>query len=75
MSTSNNLISGLFLKVWHHYGLIIRLMEKIIEIAKAEKCTRFRLQVLHWNEPAIKLYEKSGFTVDKTWYNCDIHDL
>jgi diamine N-acetyltransferase len=56
-------------------GLGTRLMDKMFEVAKAEKCKRFRLQVLNWNESAIKLYEKSGFTVDKTWYNCDIEDL
>ena len=56
-------------------GLGTRLMDKMFEVAKAEKCKRFRLQVLNWNEPAINLYEKSGFNVDKTWYNCDIEDL
>lgn len=56
-------------------GLGTRLMDKMFEVAKAEKCKRFRLQVLNWNESAIKLYEKSGFTVDKTWYNCDIEDF
>ncbi|WP_319229514.1 GNAT family N-acetyltransferase [Draconibacterium orientale] len=56
-------------------GLGTSLMDKMFEVAKAEKCKRFRLQVLNWNESAIKLYEKSGFTVDKTWYNCDFEDL
>lgn len=56
-------------------GLGTRLMDKMFEVAKTEKCKRFRLQVLNWNHPAIKLYEKSGFNVDKTWYNCDFEDL
>lgn len=52
-----------------------QLMEKVMETARHENCKRFRLQVLHWNEPAIGFYEKHGFTVDKEWYNCDIHNL
>lgn len=52
-----------------------RLMEKMLEVAREQNCKRFRLQVLHWNEPAIGFYEKNGFTVDREWYNCDIHDL
>lgn len=67
-------LEDLYVKeAWRGNGLGTRLMNKMVEIAKTENCKRFRLQVLHWNEPAIKLYEKSGFTVDKTWYNCDIN--
>ena len=69
-------LDDLYVKeAWRGNGLGTRLMDKMFEIAKAEKCNRFRLQVLNWNESAIKLYEKSGFTVDKTWYNCDFEDL
>ena len=69
-------LDDLFVKeAWRGNGLGTRLMDKMFEVAKDEKCKRFRLQVLNWNHPAIKLYEKSGFTVDKTWYNCDIEDL
>nr|WP_320023207.1 GNAT family N-acetyltransferase [uncultured Draconibacterium sp.] len=69
-------LDDLYVKeAWRGNGLGTRLMDKMFEVAKAEKCNRFRLQVLNWNESAIKLYEKSGFTVDKTWYNCDFEDL
>ena len=69
-------LDDLYVKeAWRGNGLGSRLMDKMFEVAKAEKCNRFRLQVLNWNESAIKLYEKSGFTVDKTWYNCDFEDL
>ena len=49
-----------------------RLMAKMKEVARQENCKRLRLQVLHWNSNAIEFYEKSGFYVDKDWYNCDI---
>ena len=52
-------------------GIGTMLLDKMIETAKTENCKRLRLQVLHWNQPAIDLYEKSGFKVDKEWYNCD----
>jgi len=51
------------------------LMQKMMEVAKAENCKRLRLQVLHWNDPAIEFYEKNGFTVDREWYNCDFTDM
>jgi diamine N-acetyltransferase len=56
-------------------GIGTTLMEKVFEVAKEEKCKRLRLQVLHWNSPAIELYKKNGFTVDKEWYNCDFNNL
>jgi len=51
------------------------LMQKMMDVAKEEKCKRLRLQVLHWNDKAIEFYKKSGFIVDKEWYNCDIVDI
>ncbi len=69
-------LEDLYVKeAWRGNGIGTKLMDKMFEIAKEEKCKRMRLQVLHWNQPAIDLYEKNGFTVDKTWYNCDVHNL
>lgn len=56
-------------------GIGTLLLDKIIKTAKTENCKRLRLQVLHWNQPAIDLYQKSGFKVDKEWYNCDFSEL
>lgn len=47
------------------------LLNKIFEVARKERCKRVRWQVLHWNAPALKLYEKSGATIDDEWCNCD----
>lgn len=67
-------LEDLYIKeAWRGNGLGQRFMDKLLEIAKIEKCKRFRLQVLNWNENAIDFYEKNGFTVDKEWYNCDIN--
>jgi GNAT superfamily N-acetyltransferase len=37
-----------------------------------DKCTGMMWQVLDWNEPAIKFYEKYGTTFDPEWLNCHL---
>lgn len=49
-----------------------RLLEKVKEYAKSEKCKRLRWQVLDWNTEAIEFYEKYGATLDGEWINCDM---
>ncbi|MBK8883909.1 MAG: GNAT family N-acetyltransferase [Bacteroidales bacterium] len=46
------------------------LLRKVFEIASSEACKRVRWQVLNWNEPAIKMYTKSGAEIDDEWMNC-----
>jgi GNAT superfamily N-acetyltransferase len=41
----------------------------LIQHAKKTNCQRITWQVLEWNEPAIKFYEKLGATIDKEWWN------
>lgn len=45
------------------------LFTKVVDTAKERKVKRLDWQVLNWNEPAIKFYEKIGATIDKEWYN------
>ena len=52
-----------------------KLMEKMMEVAREEKCHRLRLQVFNWNSSAIEVYKKSGFNIDEDWHNCDFIDL
>jgi GNAT superfamily N-acetyltransferase len=47
------------------------LLAKVFEAALAENCKRVRWQVLRWNEPAIRFYEKAGALIDGEWLNCD----
>ena len=46
------------------------LLRKVFEVANEENCKRVRWQVLKWNTPAIKMYEKSGAEIDGEWFNC-----
>lgn len=50
-------------------GLGKSLLTETIAMAKASNCTGLMWQVLDWNEPAIKFYEKFGVRFDKGWYN------
>jgi len=43
------------------------------EDCKRQKCILLKWQVLDWNEPAIKFYEKHGATIEKEWWNGKIY--
>jgi GNAT superfamily N-acetyltransferase len=45
------------------------LFGKIIEVAQEENCQRVSWQVLEWNTPAIKFYEKFKAGFDPEWWN------
>ncbi len=45
------------------------LWNKYIDIAKEKDCALVKWQVLDWNEPAVKFYEKNGATIEKEWWN------
>lgn len=50
-----------------------KLLTKILEVAKEENCKRMRWQVLNWNTPAIKMYQKFGAEIQEEWHNCDVN--
>ncbi len=45
------------------------LFDAFIEEAKRQEARLVKWQVLHWNEPAIKFYEKNKALIEKEWYN------
>lgn len=53
-------------------GLGTKLINKVIEKAKSEKCNKLRWQVSEWNQPAIDFYKNLGATVDGVESNCDL---
>jgi GNAT superfamily N-acetyltransferase len=43
---------------------------KVLEKHALENgCSRLQLQVLDWNEPAVRFYEKMNMSIDKEWWN------
>lgn len=50
-------------------GLGQMLWDAIIAEAKATHCVMMKWQVLDWNEPAVKFYEKNKAIIEKNWWN------
>ena len=48
------------------------LFDEFLEISKKENAVMVKWQVLDWNEPAIKFYEKNEAIFDKGWWNVKI---
>lgn len=53
-------------------GTGMKLLNKLIELAKDSGCHRLRWQVSAWNQPAITLYENLGANIDTIEKNCDL---
>jgi len=55
-------------------GVGTMLFEKVVKIARDEKCTQMMWQVLDWNGKAIKFYERYNATFDGQWLNCSLNE-
>ncbi len=53
-------------------GVGQELLDSFISRAKDLKCTMVKWQVLDWNTPAVKFYEKQGAVIEKDWWNVKI---
>jgi diamine N-acetyltransferase len=51
-----------------------RLLMKVFEVARKEKCKRIRWQVLKWNKTAIEFYKRYGAEIHHEWLNCDFDE-
>lgn len=56
-------------EAYRNFGIGKQLFDEVIKTAKNDKCQRISWQVLEWNEPAIKFYEKYNAGFDKEWWN------
>ncbi len=56
-------------EAYRRHGVGKMLFDELVDQAKKMGAKRLDWQVLDWNEPAIKFYEKIGATIDKDWYN------
>lgn len=45
------------------------LFDSFLQIAKEKGCSLVKWQVLDWNEPALKFYEKNNAIIEKEWWN------
>jgi ribosomal protein S18 acetylase RimI-like enzyme len=54
---------------WRGKGIGSLLMDELIKVANEQQFPGITWQVLHWNEPAIKFYEKYQPKFDNEWVN------
>ena len=48
------------------------LFDGFMDRAQALDCRIVKWQVLDWNDPAVRFYEKNQAIIEKTWWNCKI---
>ncbi len=54
------------------HGIGKQLFDEVVKAAKDLNVRRLEWQVLEWNEPAIKFYEKVNSHFDSEWINCKL---
>jgi GNAT superfamily N-acetyltransferase len=54
---------------FRRHGLGQKLFDAFIMRAKELNCTLVKWQVLDWNIPALKFYEKNHAVIEKEWWN------
>jgi GNAT superfamily N-acetyltransferase len=55
---------------WRGRGIGKRLLVHLAELAVERGCGRMEWNVLDWNEPAIRFYERMGARIMKEWKLC-----
>lgn len=54
---------------FRRFGIGQLLWDAFLEVAKEKGCRLTKWQVLDWNKPALKFYEKNNATIEKEWWN------
>ena len=53
-------------------GIGKMLLDRLVAYGKEKGVNQMRWQVLDWNTPAIKLYEKVGASIEDEWLDCKL---
>ncbi len=59
---------------FRNFGIGKKLFDEVVNVAKQMNAPRMEWQVLEWNEPAIKFYEKVNSQFDSEWLNCKLSE-
>ena len=54
---------------YRQYGVGQLLFDQFLAISAEKGCVMTKWQVLDWNTPAVKFYEKNKATIEKEWWN------
>jgi GNAT superfamily N-acetyltransferase len=57
---------------YRQYGVGQLLFDRFLAISAEKGCVMTKWQVLDWNTPAVKFYEKNNATIEKEWWNAKI---
>lgn len=57
---------------YRRYGVGQLLFDRLMLVAQERDCRLVKWQVLDWNEPAIKFYEKNEATIERNWWTCKV---
>jgi GNAT superfamily N-acetyltransferase len=53
---------------YRRYGIGQMLFDQFLTEAQTQGCRLVKWQVLDWNTPAVKFYEKNGAIIEKEWW-------
>lgn len=56
-------------EAYRQFGVGQLLFDAFLHEAREKKCRLVKWQVLDWNTPAIKFYEKNNAIIETEWYN------
>ena len=54
-------------------GIGLRLINRVIEFGKSNRCHKLRWQVSNWNQHAIGFYKSLGAVINPVEQNCDLN--
>ncbi|MCE9540446.1 MAG: GNAT family N-acetyltransferase [Bacteroidetes bacterium] len=57
---------------YRKHGIGKKLFDEVVKVSKELNVQRLEWQVLDWNEPAIRFYEKINSNLNKEWINCKL---
>ena len=57
---------------YRRYGVGQLLYDAFLEEGRKRGCRLVKWQVLDWNTPAFRFYEKNDAIVEKDWWNCKV---
>lgn len=58
---------------YRRFGVGQKLFDAFLAEARNRGCRLAKWQVLDWNEPAIKFYEKNGAEIEEGWWNVKVY--
>jgi len=57
---------------YRKHGIGKKLFDEVVRVSKEQNVQRLEWQILDWNEPAIRFYEKINSNLNKEWINCKL---